>query len=195
MDTPTVDDENPDPGDRIVVRATVRNRGDGDAQATVLRWFRSDNSTISNNDTPVGTDTVSSLAPSSTSPESISLTVPSEAGTYYYGGCVDSVSGESSTTNNCSDGAKVEVGGGGGDSYCRDDDVLRSGDRCDIYNTSFWFEVSGSRGCLRAGGITICGGNSIRQNGSLNGVRVTLHADRNSDNSWTIDNVEPEPDD
>ena len=194
VDTPTVDDTRPSPGDRIVVRLTVRNRGDADAEATELRWFRSDDSTISDSDTRVGTNKVSSLGPSSSSSESIRVRVPSAAGTYYYGGCVDSVSDESNTTNNCSDGVEVEVGGESADAYCRDGDVLQSGERCDIYNTSFWFEVSDSRACLRAGGITICGGNSIRQNGSLNGVQITLHADRNNDGGWTIDDVEPEPD-
>ena len=50
-----------------------------------------------------------SLGPNVPSPESIDLTAPSSAGTYYYGACVDSVTGESSTTNNCSSGVSVTV--------------------------------------------------------------------------------------
>ena len=32
----------------------------------------------------------------------ITLSAPTDAGTYYYGACVDAVAGESDTTNNCS---------------------------------------------------------------------------------------------
>ncbi|MCY3818444.1 MAG: leucine-rich repeat domain-containing protein [Gammaproteobacteria bacterium] len=198
VDRPSVDDANPDAGDRIVVRATVRNRGDADSAATVLRWYRSGDSMISNNDMRVGTDPVSRLAPSSTSPESITLTVPSEAGTYYYGGCVDSVSGESNTGNNCSSGVRVSVsdGGGGTDSYCRAEDTLDPDDRCDIYSTNIDFYVSSSgQGCIQAGGILLCqGGNINHRNLSLNGQRYTLVATR-SGNTWTISDVDPSPPD
>ena len=196
VDSASVDDSTPDTGDSFTLKATVRNRGDGRAGATTLRYYRSSNSTITANDTEVGTDAVGGLAASATSPESISLTAPSTADTYYYGACVDSVSGESSTANNCSDGVRVDVSsGGGGDSYCRDGDTIDPGNRCDIYNTSFHFEVESSgRGCVRAGGITSCGGNGIQmRNTTLNGVRITFVAARNNDNSWTIEDVDPEP--
>ena len=49
------------------------------------------------------------LAESGTEAESVSLTAPSSSGTYYYGACVDSVSGESDTTNNCSSGVEAIV--------------------------------------------------------------------------------------
>ena len=41
--------------------------------------------------------------------EGIDLTAPSTAGTYYYGACVDTVTGESDTTNNCSGSLAVTV--------------------------------------------------------------------------------------
>ena len=37
------------------------------------------------------------------------LTAPSTVGTYYYGACVEQVSGESNTGNNCSDAETVTV--------------------------------------------------------------------------------------
>ena len=198
VESPAVDDSAPDPGGSVRFSATVRNRGNAVSAATTLRYYRSLNATISSSDTAVGTDAVAGLAAGANSAESISLTVPSDAGTYYYGACVDSVSGESDTTNNCSAGVEVEVsdGGGGGDSYCRDDDVIQSGNRCDLYGTAFYFEVESSgRGCLRAGGVTSCNGNSISaRNWTVNGIRITLVASRNDDDSWTIDDVEPEPD-
>ena len=49
------------------------------------------------------------LAALDTSAEAIDLTAPSNTGTYYYGACVESVSGESNTDNNCSDGVLVTV--------------------------------------------------------------------------------------
>ena len=42
---------------------------------------------------------------------SIKLNAPLEAGTYHYGACVEPVSGEASTGNNCSDAVQVEVVG------------------------------------------------------------------------------------
>ena len=37
------------------------------------------------------------------------MTAPSSAGTHYYGACVDAVTGESDTGNNCSKGHRVTV--------------------------------------------------------------------------------------
>ena len=60
-------------------------------------------------DTPVGTDGVGSWAPSEGGGEEIELTAPLTAGTYYYGACVDPVTDESDTTNNCSSAVSVMV--------------------------------------------------------------------------------------
>ena len=57
----------------------------------------------------MGTDAVSALSASGTSDESIDLTAPSSAGTYYYGACVNSVTGESDTSNNCSSAVTVTI--------------------------------------------------------------------------------------
>ena len=100
-------------GATFTLNATVRNHGNTASSATTLHYYRSFDATISSSDTQVGTDAVSALPASDSSAESISLTAPSSAGTYYYGACVDSVSGESSTGNNCSDGVGVTVDGGG----------------------------------------------------------------------------------
>ncbi len=99
------------PGGVFSFAATVRNRGDNPSDATTLRYYRSLNSRISSSDTPVGTDPVSALSPSATDRQSIDLQAPATPGTYYYGACVDPVSSESDTTNNCSTGVTVGVGG------------------------------------------------------------------------------------
>ena len=104
-----VSNNNPAPGADFTLSATVRNQGDGNADATTLRYYRSSDTDISNSDTQVGTDYVARLAPSATSGESVTLTTPSDAGTYYYGACVDAVTGESDITNNCSLAATLTV--------------------------------------------------------------------------------------
>ena len=105
----SVSDSSPDAGAAFTLSATVRNDGDGSAVATTLRYYRSTDATITTSDTQVGTDAVAQLAASGTSSESVSLTAPSIAGTYYYGACVDAVTGESDTTNNCSSSVQVTV--------------------------------------------------------------------------------------
>ena len=86
----------------FILGVTVSNEGSGSSGSTTLRYYRSDDSTITSGDTEVGTDAVGSLAASGSSMESIDLTAPSAPGTYYYGACADAVSDESDATNNCS---------------------------------------------------------------------------------------------
>ena len=113
VESPSVSDTTITSGQSFTLQATVRNQGTGQSASTTLRYYQSSNSTISTSDTEVGTDSVSGLSASGTSAESISLTAPASAGTYYYGACVASVSGESNTNNNCSEGVRVTVSSGG----------------------------------------------------------------------------------
>ena len=110
VDAPAVSTSSPTAGASFTLSATVRNQGNGQSAATTLRYYRSTDATVSTSDTEVGTDPVGSLSASRTSSESISLTAPSDAGTYYYGACVDAVSGESDTGNNCSPAVSLNVG-------------------------------------------------------------------------------------
>ena len=105
----SVSDSSLTPGQAFTLRATVRNQGMGASAATTLRYYRSSNATISTRDPQVGTDAVGALAASGSSAESIRLSAPSGAGTYYYGACVAGVTGESDTRNNCSPGVRVTV--------------------------------------------------------------------------------------
>ena len=97
---------------------TVTNQGDGQSAATMVRYYRSTDTTITTSDTQVGTDAVRALVRPQGYAGTIRLTAPSTAGTYYYGACVDAVAGESDTTNNCSVSVAANVvdpaGGGGG---------------------------------------------------------------------------------
>ena len=103
-------------GQAFTLHVTVQNQGDEPSAATVLRYYRSNNATITSGDTEAGTDAVGALNASATSTESIGLTAPTSAGTYYYGACVESVSGESKTDNNCSHAVTVTVSGSSGTS-------------------------------------------------------------------------------
>ena len=105
----SVSDNRPELGQPFTLKATVRNRGTEQATATTLRYYRSDDATISTRDTRVGTDAVGALAAADSSAEWIRLTAPESRGTYYYGACVESVSGESNTDNNCSSAGAVTV--------------------------------------------------------------------------------------
>ena len=88
----------------------VLNRGSSSSVSTMLRYFQSTDSTITPSDTQEGTETVEVLAPSGGIAKSINLTAPMNAGTYYYGACVETMIGESNTDNNCSDAVRVTVG-------------------------------------------------------------------------------------
>ena len=155
VESPSVSDNTLTTGQSFTLRTTVRNQGTGSAASTTLRYYRSSNSTISTSDTAIGTDSVSGLSASGTSAESISLNAPSSAGTYYYGACVESVSGESDTNNNCSTGVRVTVsssgsggggggsGGGGGTSPPSGDAVTGSITDCSVRAFGFVF-ISGT---------------------------------------------------
>jgi len=201
VESASVDDGTPDAGASITFSASVRNRGDAQSSATTLRYYRSSNSTISTSDTEVGTDPVGQLAASANSRESMSLTAPSTAGTYHYGACVDSVSGESSTANNCSDGVRVVVsddggsgGGGGRAGECVEGATYDPGEGCDVYGTGGSsskerFEVlSDGRG--RFGFFTAGNGISNR-GGSINGVSYHFVASHQGGGTWIVDEYRP----
>ena len=108
VQSPSASNNNPDTGEVFTFYAQVHNQGDGASASTTLRYYRSDNDTISTSDTEVGSNDIVALGPSETwPPPSIGVNAPSLAGTYYYGACVDPVPGESNTQNNCSAAATV----------------------------------------------------------------------------------------
>ena len=109
VQSPSVSNNNVASGATFTLSATVRNEGDGSSAPTTLRYYRSTDKTVSAGDAEVGTDAVDGLAASGASAASINLTAPSDAGTYYYGACVDAVTGESDTRNNCSLGVPTIV--------------------------------------------------------------------------------------
>ena len=110
VDPPTVSNSNPVAGASFTLSATVRNQGNGAMRPGVfLRYYSSTDDTITTGDNQVGRSPVRALNAGDTSAEAIRLTAPSSAGTYYYGACVDAVTNESDTTNNCSAAVRVTV--------------------------------------------------------------------------------------
>ena len=109
VQSPSVSDATLEPGDRFTFSARVRNNGVDEASGTTLTYYLSTDATITTDDTSQGTDSVGSLRPGRSDDETINLTAPTAPGTYYYGACVTSVSGEDDTMNNCSTGVKVTV--------------------------------------------------------------------------------------
>ena len=187
VESPSVDDNTLTTGQLFTLRATVRNQGNASSGSTTLRYYRSSNATVSSNDVEVGTDGVSALSAGGTSAESISLNAPSDAGTYYYGACVDNVSGESNTDNNCSSGVSVTVSdGGGGERACTAGLVVNPDESCNYKNGTFYVNSSGI-GIIISGGVVMTAGNNHNQRGIINGVRWNFRATKQSgSNSWTI---------
>ena len=107
--SPAVSDDSPVAGATFTFSATVRNDGKGASPVTTISYYQSTDATISTADSEEGNDAVGALAASASSSESVELTAPSTPGTYYYGACVDAVSGEADTTNNCSTAVQVDV--------------------------------------------------------------------------------------
>ena len=109
VQSPSVSDSGPAAGAAFTLSATVENAGDGSSDATTLRYYRSTDATITTADTSVGTDAITGLAASGSAGQSVDLTAPADPGTYYYGACVDAVTDETETTNNCSASVQVTV--------------------------------------------------------------------------------------
>ena len=169
------------PGQSFKLSVTVRNRGSEQAAATTLRYYRSDDATIDSTDTPVGTAAVNSLVSLADRAYSIDLTAPESTGTYYYGACVESVSGESNTDNNCSSAVTVTVrqasepdsgGEGNAGGACFVGQELSPGQSCTFGSNTFRVTSEG-RGCV--GGI--CAGTGLH----LNDFSATKSGD-----TWTI---------
>ncbi len=95
-------------GDGFRIEATVKNQGTGTADSTKLYYKLSTNSIIDTNDKQLEDDTVNALYAGSSANESGYVYAPS-AGTYWIGACVNAVSNESNTSNNCSPGKQIRV--------------------------------------------------------------------------------------
>ena len=106
VEPPTVSDDTLTPGQSFMLSATVRNQGSAPSDATMLHYFY----TIPGFTLFLHVLQVPSLAADGASFQStIHLRAPSDPGTHLYYACVDGVSGESDTENNCSSSVEVTV--------------------------------------------------------------------------------------
>ena len=90
------------PGTTIELTPWVINDGPESSPSTRIRIFYSTDATITTSDTQVLNFAMPGLSVSERFSKTVSTMVPSTAGTYFYGACVDRVAGESNTSNNCS---------------------------------------------------------------------------------------------
>ena len=94
-------------GSSFKLGASVRNLG-GPSAATTLRFYQSPDDVITPSDVEVGATLVPELikeqpnTPPAFTGSLVSVPAPATSGTHHYGACVDTVTGESDTTNNCS---------------------------------------------------------------------------------------------
>ena len=96
------------PGESFTLDATVRNQGSGTSNTTILRYYEDTDNRFTRQ-REVGRVSVSAISINSSSAESITLTAPSDPGTYYYRACVDAVTNERNTDNNCSSHIAITV--------------------------------------------------------------------------------------
>ena len=88
----------------ITITATVYNTGGASANATTLQWYRSSDATITQSDTPIGDMvTVDALAADASADYRTQIPIPATTslGSYYYGACVEAVTTETDTADNC----------------------------------------------------------------------------------------------
>jgi len=104
-----VNDDTLGQGQAFSVAATLSNIGNAESSVSTLRYYQSNDAVITTSDTQVATDAVNALAAGDESAESINLFAPNTNGTFFYGACVDEVSGEENLANNCSEAVSITV--------------------------------------------------------------------------------------
>ena len=116
-----VNNNNPFTEEIITLKVKVSNKGDTRSSKTKLHYYLSEGRGISTKDERLtsrdeadGEDPskdIEPLDPSESTNESVWLKARSTPGRYYYGACVEQVTGESDVYNNCSTGVQVRVRG------------------------------------------------------------------------------------
>ena len=108
-----VSDRNPAAGGTFVLSVIVGNDGTAAAPATRVRFVRSADEAITTDDSEVGMVELPPIAVAGRAGGSVVVSAPESGGTFHYGACVEAVSGESETGNNCSAAVAVVVAASG----------------------------------------------------------------------------------
>ena len=94
-------------GGGVRFHITLTNQGTNKAPATIIRYYRSSDATISAEDTELRAVPVGELGSGKSYTTWALLPSPFAVGVYYYGACLDAVASEFDTTNNCSDAIEI----------------------------------------------------------------------------------------
>ncbi|MYG16960.1 MAG: hypothetical protein F4207_11150, partial [Gemmatimonadetes bacterium] len=113
-------------------KATIANRGTRASAPTTIRFLVSSNSTITTADQELEMANVPTTAPNEGGTWNVSVS-SRRSQTAYFGVCIDPVSGETNTQNNCSQGIQIRFGTGAGGS------IVDAGQ--DLSSESFEFTV------------------------------------------------------
>lgn len=106
---PGVSDTTLTPGQSYQINATVFNQGGTAAPPTTIRFYVSTDSVISTTDTLLDTNPVPAIDFGLSSYQVSSSQAATSSDLYWVGACVDEVSEESETTNQCSSGVAITV--------------------------------------------------------------------------------------
>ena len=92
-------------GQNIMLTASVSHAGDPGSEATQLQFYRSEDAAVSTDDSPEGERPVEALSSGASVDVNITVTLPSEVGSYYYGACITLPNFH----ENCSPGLEIIV--------------------------------------------------------------------------------------
>ncbi|MEN1727715.1 MAG: CARDB domain-containing protein, partial [Pseudomonadota bacterium] len=95
-------------GETVMITSSVSNIGDATSPSTIVRFYRSSNSTISTADTALGQTVLGGLVAGGTTTRSYSA-IMSVPGNWYLGACVEQVPFEDNVFNLCSPGVFIQV--------------------------------------------------------------------------------------
>ena len=94
-------------GGGVRFHLTLTNQGTSKAPATIIRYYRSSDATITAEDTELRAVPVGELGSGKSYTTWALLPSAFSVGTYYYGACLDGVASEFDTANNCSDALEI----------------------------------------------------------------------------------------
>ena len=96
-------------GEGVRIHITLTNQGTSEAPATTIRYYRSSDVTITEEDTELRGVPVGALGSGRSYTTWALLPGATSLGVYYYGACLEGVASEFDTSNNCSDVFEITV--------------------------------------------------------------------------------------
>ena len=97
------------PGEQFTLFTTVGNHGAGQSPIATLSYYMATDNVDWSDVTKISTASVSPLTANGSDEVEHFLTAPTQAGTYYYYACIDAISNEKNSNNNCSGAVQITV--------------------------------------------------------------------------------------